>query len=314
MVVLGMGGTIAGRAEDSTDNVGYKAAQLGVVELVSAVYKPDRPFNIELEQVAQLDSKDNSFEVLSQLALRVEYWLSLPDVCGVVITHGTDTIEETAFFLQQVCGPAKPVVMTCAMRPASSFAPDGPQNLLDAFAVAQDPLCSGVVVVCGGRVHTARNVQKSHTYLLDAFSSGDTGCIGFVEEGILRTVGVWPKAGEDLVPGALKKIAEKLRQPAESWPYVGIVSNYISADGLLIDALIAIGAKGIVVAGTGNGTIHKDLEMALLRASVLGLLIVRSTRCANGRVISIPGGHFPDSAGLSPQKARIAMVLELITR
>ena len=127
------------------------------------------------EQVAQIDSKDMGFDIWRHLALRCAHWLAQADVAGIVITHGTDTLEETAFFLQAVLAPAKPVVLTCAMRPATALAPDGPQNVLDAVAVAAAAGARGVVVVCAGTIHGAADVAKQHTYRLDAFSSGDAG-------------------------------------------------------------------------------------------------------------------------------------------
>lgn len=313
VVVLGMGGTIAGKSLIASDNIGYKAAQVGVDDLMASVFGAFPQSSIEVEQVAQLDSKDLSFSDLSLLAQRVNYWSLRPDVQGIVVTHGTDTIEETAFFIQQVCSPSKPVVLTCAMRPASALAPDGPQNLRDALTVAQNEHASGVVVVSAGRVHSARNVQKTHTYLLDAFTSGDAGCVAYVEESVLRNVGQWPLGGDDLVPNAFAKVNRTQPGLADAWPCVEIVFNYVGASGIVVDALIAAGVKGIVVAGTGNGTIHESLEQALLRAKSIGIVVVRSTRCSNGRVIPVVGSLFPDSGGLSPVKARINLMLRLLT-
>lgn len=312
LVVLGMGGTIAGRAVNAGDNLGYTAAQLGVDDLLVAVQAALPTCLIQTEQVAQLDSKDMSMAALALLAQRVDHWLSSSEVQGVVITHGTDTLEETAFFLQRVCSPVKPVVLTCAMRPATALAPDGQQNLLDALTVAQDKSASGVVVVCAGRVHAARDVQKSHTYLLDAFTSGDAGCIAYIEEGDLRRVGTWPAPAEDLPADAVRKLTQMPLGPDGIWPIVEIVMNYAGASGNVVEALMNSGVQGIVVAGTGNGTIHHSLEAALHRAKSRGIAVVRSTRCPNGRVLSVPGSPFPDSAGLSPVKARIALILDLL--
>ena len=137
VVILGTGGTIVGLAASASDNLGYTAAQVGVDQLVAAIPSLTDAGPVLSEQVAQVDSKDMSFEVWTRLAARVEHHLARDDVQGIVITHGTDTIEETAFFLQALCQPAKPVVLTCAMRPASALVPDGPQNVLDAVAVAR---------------------------------------------------------------------------------------------------------------------------------------------------------------------------------
>ena len=185
VVVLGTGGTIAGTAADAGDNVGYTAAQLGVAQLVKAV-PALQATTLDVEQVAQVDSKDMSHEVWRSLALRCAHHLARDDVTGIVITHGTDTLEETAWFLQRVLALSKPIVLTGAMRPATALQTDGPQNLLDAVTVAQSPDARGVVAVLSGRVHGARDVRKVHPYRVDAFNSGDAGPIACVEEGELR--------------------------------------------------------------------------------------------------------------------------------
>jgi L-asparaginase len=269
------------------------------------------------EQVAQIDSKDMSFVVWQQLALRVNHHLAQADVKGIVITHGTDTLEETAFFLHAVL-PAdqlanKPVVLTCAMRPASSAAPDGPQNLLDAVTVALTPGARGVVVACAGTLHGAVEVQKVHTYRLDAFSSGDAGSLGYVENGLLRLVRNWPLTPVDNAQEAIENIAN-----VKAWPRVEIVMNYVGASGAIVDALVFQPAaldwapvRGLVVAATGNGSVHHDLEAALIKAQATGVKVVLATRCASGRVLPKPGNAFPDSQGLSPVKARVALMLAI---
>src|SRR5690349_18879100 len=170
-VLLGTGGTIAGTSARAGDNVGYTAAQLAIGDLLAAV--PGLAgLPLESEQVAQLDSKDMSHAVWQRLAERVAAHLARPEVGGIVITHGTDTLEETAYFLQRLLAPAKPVVLTAAMRPATALQADGPQNVLDAVAVARTDGARGVVSVAAGAVHGAREVRKVHTYRLDAFGSG----------------------------------------------------------------------------------------------------------------------------------------------
>jgi L-asparaginase len=310
LVILGTGGTIAGRAANAFDNLGYTAGQVGVSELLAAI--PDLPDAgpVVAEQVAQVDSKDMSFAVLAVLAGRVNYFLAQSDVQGIVITHGTDTLEETAYFLQLVCNPAKPVVLTCAMRPATALAPDGPQNLLDAMSVARHAGAAGVVAVCAGTIHSALDVQKVHTYQLDAFSSGDAGPLGYVEEGVVRLLRYWPLAQEGRAQSAIENIAE-LASLAE-WPRVEIVMNYAGASGAVVEALLAGGVQGLVVAGTGNGSLHHALEAALLKAQATGVPVLRSTRCLNGRVLPKPGDSIPDSQGLSPVKARVALILRLL--
>ncbi len=310
IVILGTGGTIAGEAASSSDNIGYTAAQLGVEQLLAAIPGASELGAIVSEQVAQLDSKDMSFAVWAQLAARVSHFLTQADVQGIVITHGTDTLEETAYFLQRVCRPLKPVVLTCAMRPATALVPDGPQNLLDAISVAREPWAKGVVAVCAGVIHSAFDVQKIHPYQLNAFGSGDAGPIGYVEEGKLRMLRNWPEVQEGRPQMAMNKIV-KLERP-EDCPRVEIVMNYTGASGATVQALTAQGVHGLVVAATGNGTLHHALEAALLQAQEQGVKVVRATRCTNGRVLSMPDGKIPDSDGLSPVKARVAMMLELL--
>jgi L-asparaginase len=316
---LGTGGTIAGTAKSASDNIGYTAAQVGVGDLLDTLpglHSVLRGHHLQSEQVAQVDSKDMRFDIWLALAQRVAYHLAQADVCAVVITHGTDTLEETAYFLQAVLPArlinAKPVVLTAAMRPASSSSPDGPQNLLDSVAVALTPSALGVVVVCAGSVHTALDVQKSHTYRLDAFTSGDAGPMGYVEEGQIRVLRNWPLTPVQQFRAAIEDIANLV-----VWPRVEIVMSYAGGSGAMVDALLlpqpdCSPLRGLVVAATGNGTIHENLEAALRRAVQAGVKVVRSTRCANGRVLPTSQAEFAHSAGLSPVKARVALMLALI--
>lgn len=320
VVVLGTGGTIAGVASASSDNVGYTAAQIGIRALLVAVPAlAQLPCELLAEQVAQLDSKDMSFTVWHKLLNRTAFWLADPQVQGIVITHGTDTLEETAYFLHCALPrhllATKPVALTCAMRPASALNADGPQNLRDALSVALTPGAKGVVAVCAGTVHTATEVQKIHPYWLDAFNSGDAGPLAYVEEGVVRLLKDWPVETKAIAQRTPKNISNKT-----VWPRVEIVMNYAGADGWMVEALLAQSAsgqgaplRGIVVAGTGNGTLHIDLEAALLKAHAGAVAVRRSTRCPSGRVIPVPDAAIKHSEGLSPVKARVALMLELMT-
>ena len=311
IVILGTGGTIAGTAASASDHIGYTAGQLGIAQLVAAVPAlAAGPCDLLTEQLAQVDSKDMNFEIWTRLAARVSHHLAQADVQGIVITHGTDTLEETAWFLQALLAPDKPVVLTCAMRPATALAPDGPQNLLDAVAVAMHPGAGGVLAVCAGVVHGALEVQKVHTYRLDAFSSGDSGPLAYVEQGVLRLLRNWPVALVGHAQGAIKNIA--VLQPGQHWPRVDIVTSHAGADGAVVRALVTDGVQGLVVAGTGNGSLHHALELALLQAQAAGVRVLRATRCLEGRVLSRPGDALADSQGLSPVKARISLLLTLL--
>jgi len=306
VVVLGTGGTIAGAATDVRDNVGYQAASLAVEDLLGHLSADAGP--LQAEQVAQVDSKDMDFGVWQALALRCAHWLAQDDVQGVVVTHGTDTLEETAYFLHRVLASRKPVVLVSAMRPATALAPDGPQNLRDAMALVRTPGVSGVLTVCAGRVHGAQDVRKEHTYRLDAFGSGDAGPIAYVEEGAVRQVRAWPCAAPN---GRWLELVAQLAVP----PRVDIVLSHAGADGRIVDALLALAPAarpaGLVVAGTGNGSIHAALLAALQRAQAAGVRVWRTTRCAYGSVLAAGGHPLPMAPDLSAVKARIALMLEL---
>ncbi len=314
VVVLGTGGTIAGTAASASEQVAYTAAQLGVAQLTAALPGLDAVLDgrqLVLEQVVQLDSKDMDHATWQLLVRRCSHWLAQADVGALVITHGTDTIEETAWFLQSVLQPSKPVVMVCAMRPASSDEADGPQNLLDAFAVSAQPLAAGVCVVCAGVIHSARNVQKVHPYRLDAFSSGDAGSLGGVSAGQVH----WTLPGGAVTANSGKPDAQLLQRVMQSdarqWPVVELVLSHAGASRRVVDALVASGVAGLVVAGSGNGTVHQSVQAALLDAQRQGVQVRRSTRCQDGRMVG-NSSLWADVDGLTPLKARISLMLALL--
>ena len=304
IVILGTGGTIAGTAASATDAIGYTAAQLGVVQLVAAV-PALAGWPIECEQVAQIDSKDMDFATWQRLAQRAAFHLARSEVAGVVVTHGTDTLEETAYFLHRVLAPAKPLVLTGAMRPATSLQADGPQNLFDAVTLAHDAQVVGVSVVIAGRAWAGAEVRKRHTYRLDAFDGGDAGPLALIEDGQVRALRAQLPAGDAI---GLDAIAHD----ASTWPRVEIVLNHASADGVLVDALIARQVDGLVAAGTGNGKLSVALEAALHRAGRVGVRVVRASRCANGPVLGGDIAELPGAAALSAVQARIELMLRLL--
>ncbi len=301
VAVLATGGTIAGTAERATDNIGYSAAQLGVRALVDAV-PALASVSLFTEQLAQLDSKDMDFAVWSALAARVAHHLAQPELAGVVITHGTDTLEETAYALQRLLAPRKPVVMCAAMRPATALLSDGPQNLLDAVTLARESGARGVMAVLAGTVHSALDVRKVHSYRVDAFGSGDAGPLARIEEGQVRRLREWP-AGEPL--------GLELAGRTE-WPWVEIVTSHAGARPDGVQALVAAGVRGLVVAGTGNGSLHHALEAALLAAQSAGVTVWRSTRCLDGPVQMKPGDRLPSAGTLTPVQARIELMFRLM--
>jgi L-asparaginase len=291
IVVLATGGTIAGLASDASKPQNYTAGQVGVADLLQGVADDD----VELltEQVAQIDSKDMSFKVWQSLLARVVHWLAQDEVQGVVITHGTDTLEETAYFLQTVLQPAKPVAMTCAMLPANASDSDGPGNLKDALAWVQQTTASGVSVVCAGQVHAGQALQKSHSHLRNPFTS---------QAGVTHPLAL-------RVPSVAQVLA------CTHWPRVELVLNHAAADGRLVRALMAQDApQGWVVAGTGNGTLHHDLEAALLDAQKQGAQVLRASRCAQGGVQSRDADVLPHAGGLTAVQARVALLMHLVAQ
>ena len=303
IVVLGTGGTIAGTAADASDNVGYRAAQIGVEQLVAAI-PALAGIDLEAEQVAQLDSKDMDFATWQRLAHRVAHHLAREEVRGIVVTHGTDTLEETAYFLQRVLAPAKPVVLTGAMRPATALLADGPQNLLDAVRVAGAAGARGVVAVIAGTVHSSLDVRKVHSYRLDAFGSGDAGPIARIEEGRLRMARDWP-AGTALDLAAIEA------DPA-AWPRVEIVFNHVGAGASMVDALLAQGVDGLVAAGTGNAGFSSALDAALHAAERTGVSVLRCSRCATGPVLVDAGDVNSSVDERTPFRARVELLLQLL--
>jgi L-asparaginase len=330
VVVLATGGTIAGTAASSADHTGYTAAQLGVQQLlggISGLAETLQGAQLVAEQVAQIDSKDMDFATLARLTQRCAHWLGQGDVAGIVITHGTDTLEETAWFLHLTLPAAllaaKPVVLTCAMRPATSSEADGPRNVCDAVRVALHHEARGVLCVCAGDVHSAQQVQKVHTHALNAFSSGDTGPVAVVQGDQIRFNAINESnlqsnksvAQLNIAQAAMETVAFELIK-IQTWPRVEIVLNHAHASGSIVRALLADPAnaadplRGIVVAGTGNGTLSTGLQAALMQAHSQGVQVLRASRCAWGGVSATAQDMFPCTE-LSAVKARVQMVLEI---
>jgi len=303
VVILATGGTIAGVAAESTDTTGYRAGALGADALIAAV-PALAGHRLESESVAAIDSKDMDIATWQRLAERVAHHVARPEVAGVVITHGTDTLEETAYFLHRVLAPSKPVLLTAAMRPASALSPDGPANLLDAVTVAGTPGVRGVGVVFGGALWAAVGLRKIHTLQTAAFAASDCGPLARLEGGVLRAFRAWP----DGEPLGLARIAAA---PA-AWPRVEIVLNHAGADGRLVDAAVASGAAGLVVAGTGHGSLGERLEAALARARGAGLRVMRASRCAFGPVLPRDQADVEAAGELSAVQARVELQLALL--
>ncbi|MCA3238064.1 MAG: asparaginase [Curvibacter sp.] len=312
IVVLGTGGTIAGLAQGAAPGC-YRSAQKDVADLMGGVPVPTG-MTLSVVQVAQIDSKDMDLPVWQALLAAARSWLDQTDVRALLVTHGTDTLEETAWLLQAMLAPTKPVVLTCAMRPADAVDADGPRNLADALIVAADPQARGVLVVCAGRVLGAQDVQKVHSSRLDAFGAGEAGDIARVLDGHVHWLRDCPKPEP---AGSLDALLAAARLPR-----VEIVLSHAAASAAAVDAIVDRGTatrlgaehvRGLVLAGTGGGTLHHALEAAARRAQAQGVRVVRTTRCADGWLQPRPDEEFPVLA-LSPVKARLALMLELLER
>ena len=304
VVVLGTGGTIAGLAASADDDAGYRSAQVGVDALVAALRLPPG-VEVETETVAQIDSKDMDFATWRALALALVRHLARPEVAGVVVTHGTDTLEETAYFLERVVAAKKPVVLTGAMRPASARNADGPRNLEDAIAVAAEASIAGVVVVFAGEVHAPHDIRKAHPRRVDAFTSGEVGPLARIVKGRAESVRNLPTVGSTIDVAALPP------DPA-LWPWIEIVTSAAGVDGRAVALLADAGVDGIIVAATGNGSVHHRLEAALLDAAARGVAVVRASRCLDGAIVDAEVAALPSAGALTPVKARIALMLDLL--
>ena len=310
--ILATGGTIAGAAQTATDVVGYTSAVTAVDALIANVPQLSEVATVSGgEQIAQIGSQDMTDDVWLKLAKRVNELLAQSTIDGVVITHGTDTLEETAYFLNLVIKSEKPVVLVGAMRPGTAISADGPLNIYNAAAVAASPLSRGygVLVVMNDTIHSARALTKTNTMLVNTFTSLDSGAIGYVMSGE-------PRFYSSPVRTHTTKSEFDISN-LNALPKVEIVYSYANTDsGVAVKAFQTAGAKGIIHAGTGNGSIHKWTLPALDTAHKAGLVIVRSSRTPSGSVarngeISDDDHDFVVSDSLNPQKAKILLQLIL---
>lgn len=309
IAILATGGTIAGSADSELRTTGYRAGALGVAALLEAVPGLQEYAQVQGEQLASLDSKDMTDEVWLRLAKRINGLLASGEADGVVVTHGTDTMEETAYFLNLTVKSSKPVVLAGAMRPATAISADGPMNLLDAVRTASAGASAGkgVLVVMNGEIHGARDVTKTHTTSVSTFKSPETGILG---------------SARDDGPEFYREPLRKHTQATEfevgglaELPYVKIIYGHAGDDSLFVEAAVRAGAGGLVYAGTGNGSINSCAEAALAEAVRQGVVVVRSSRVGSGAVIPAEASYrearFLEGDSLNPQKARILLQLAL---
>lgn len=309
VVVLATGGTIAGAAASDVQ-AGYTSGQVGVEQLLAAVPQARKLATLRGEQIANIGSQDMNDEVWLKLAGRVNALAAMPDVAGIVITHGTDTIEETAYFLNLVVKSPKPVVMTAAMRPSTALSADGPLNFYNAVAVAanKESAGRGVLVVVNDWIHGASSLTKTSTTAVQTFLSPLWGLIGTVAYGEIEFFR--GPVGKHTVD------SEFSLQGVTDLPRVDIIMAYENMDGALIDAAVAAGAKGIIIAGVGNGNMTAAALKSLAAHAKKGIVCVRASRVATGRVgrnVEVKDDELGlvASIGLNPQKSRVLLRLAL---
>lgn len=309
VVVLGTGGTIASSGAVGTQLSDYKVGK-GVDALIAAVPEMGEVARFEYEQVSNIESFLIGDEVLLKLAQRVNHWLAQPEITGVVITHGTDTLEETGYFLNLVVQSDKPVVLVGAMRPSTAISADGPLNLYHAVVVASNSqsVGRGVMVVMNDRILAARYVTKGHTTNVDAFVIPEQGVLGAVSG---RDVQYFNQTTR------IHTLQSVLHLPAgqDRLPAVDVVYDHQGAGLHMYQAALQAGVQGIVLAGTGNGSLSGVARQGAVLAASNGVAFVRSTHVGQGSVRpSVKDAEFNciASQSLNPQKARILLRLALL--
>ena len=311
VVVLATGGTIAGTGASDTQMTGYQAGALGVEVLLEAVPALKQVANITGEEIASIDSKDMTEEIMLKLSCRCNELLAQDDVAGIVITHGTDTMEETGYFLHLTVHSDKPVVLTGSMRPATAISADGPANLYNAvkLAVASEAKGRGVMIAMNDEIFSARDVVKSNTENLATFATPNGAKLGIMAGG---------------KPRFYTQLLRKHTVDSEFFvnkdtvlPKVFIIYSHAGEKGEMAEAAVEKGVKGIVYAGMGMGSVHQASEAVLIKAAQQGIAVVRSTRSYSGIVeAGLPQwteAGFIHSDTLPANKARILLQLGLLS-
>jgi L-asparaginase len=310
IVILATGGTIAGAGASSTQ-AAYTSGAVGIDTMLAAVPGIRDLANIKGEQISNVGSQDMTFAIMLTLAKRINALLAQNGVNGIVVTHGTDTMEETAYFLNLVVKSEKPVVLVGSMRPSTALSADGPLNLFNAVGVAADPQSAGrgVLVVMNDWIHGAHSLTKTSATAVQTFMSPLRGLVGVANYGkndyYNRPVWKHTTASEFDVASVTQL------------PRVDIIYAYSDMPGDLIDSSVANGAKGIVIAGVGNGNMNKRSREAAVTAAKKGVIVVRSSRVVTGTVgrnveVNDDEMNFVASDELNPQKARILLTLALL--
>ena len=310
VTIIATGGTIAGEAASSAQ-AGYTSGQVGVETLIKAVPTLKKIARVSGEQISNVGSQDMSDEIWLKLAKRINELSASPEVDGIVITHGTDTMEETAYFLNLVVKTRKPVVLTGSMRPSTALSADGPLNIYNAVAVAADPKATGlgVLVSVNDQIHSARDITKTHTTATDTFMSPYRGLIGATAYGVSQYYRQPYKKCTVDTPFNVDSLS--------ALPRVDILYVYEDMPGDLVAASVKLGAKGIIAAGVGDGNMPKAVVDALEEAVKAGVVVVRASRVPMGYVgrnveINDDKLGFVASEELNPPKARVLLRLALL--
>ena len=309
VVVLATGGTIAGAQAEGQD-AGYKSGSFQVEDLIKAVPRLTELAEMSGEQIVNIGSQDMNNEVWLKLARRVNEVLAQPDVAAAIITHGTDTMEETGYFLSLVTRSSKPVVLVGSMRPATATGADGPANLYNAVAAAVHPGAKGrgVLLVINDEIHYPREATKTNTTQLDTFKSPNRGKAGMTNAGRVY----WYDALATKHTAASRFNVDGLKE----LPRVDIFYAYANAGREYVDQCVALGCKGIVLAGVGDGNATQAMVAGLQDAMRKGVAVVRSSRTNSGitdRNVELNDDELGSIASmeLNPQKARVLLMLGL---
>ena len=308
VVILATGGTIAGTAPSPAETKEYKPGVLDVKTIIQSVPGLVRVARISGEQVTNIGSYQMTNDIMIKLARRVSELLARNDVDGIVITHGTDTMEETAYFLNLSVKSVKPVVFTGSMRPATALSADGPLNLFNAVSLASNKSArgKGVLVALNDKIYSARDVTKTNTTNADTFKAPDLGCLGYVLDGRVTFHRRALRKNTVQTEFTLGGIAKMER--------VDIVYAHAEGEKELTDAAVKAGAAGIIHAGTGDGSVFGLTKEALKEARKKGVVVVRSSRVGSGMVTHTRDDEedgFVSADTLNPQKARILLMFAL---
>ncbi|MBP2644945.1 MAG: L-asparaginase, type [Firmicutes bacterium] len=310
IVIVATGGTISGTAAKRTDMLSYTSAVLTIDHLLEQMPYIQNLAHVSGEQIAQVDSSDMNHTIWLKLANRINELLRLEEVDGVVVTHGTDTMEETAYFLNLVIKSRKPVVMVGAMRPANAISADGPMNLYNAvsLAVNEEAKGKGVLVTLNDTINSSREVTKTNTALQDTFKSPELGYLGYIQDG-----------GSYFYRFPTRKHTLETEfdiTGLSELPQVEVVYSYVNSSVELVRCMAQMGVEGLVYAGLGNGGIPEVIKEVLTECAQKGLAVVRSSRAGSG-IVTRNGAvnddvcNFVAADSLNPQKARVLLMLAL---